>query len=100
MNWNYPPQFIRDHQVCKCGDFRHQHEDGENRCRVCQWHNPQLQYYPARPCPKFRLSHDANEGELARQWELQMRHDMRSAEQRVTGLALQETKRPFYGPGD
>ncbi len=35
--------------VCVCGDYRHQHENGEGACRLKELCTPY-------PCPKFRLA--------------------------------------------
>jgi hypothetical protein len=40
----------RSDDVCYCGDYRHQHEDGVGRCRLNGLGHP-----GGAPCLKFRL---------------------------------------------
>ncbi|GAG89901.1 unnamed protein product [marine sediment metagenome] len=39
-----------DFDICECGDYRHQHENGDGECKVCRWNNS----IPSeKPCQKF-----------------------------------------------
>lgn len=44
----------RDFDLCKCGDYRHQHENGTGRCKLGERCTPGF-------CQKFRLSQRATE---------------------------------------
>lgn len=39
-----------DYDICQCGDFRHQHEDGTGWCRM-----PNDVCHGFQPCLRFRL---------------------------------------------
>lgn len=43
-----------DYDICECGDYRHQHEDGVGRCRM-----PDDGCHGFKPCLRFRLSEEA-----------------------------------------
>lgn len=61
----YPDEFIRSHEICECGDFRHQHT--AEKCMVC---GPGMASYSPDPCKHFRWAGDANSVVLAEQWPL------------------------------
>jgi hypothetical protein len=42
---------MSDFDVCECGDYRHQHENGEGRCKM-----PDDLCHGFQPCLKFRLA--------------------------------------------
>ena len=37
--------------ICICGDYRHQHENGVGKCNVCYW-----MPYPKGGCQNFTLA--------------------------------------------
>lgn len=46
--------------ICQCGDFRSQHENGSGRCRVCFGNNA-----PYDRCGRFQFAHVASDGDRA-----------------------------------
>jgi len=40
-----------DFDICICGDYRHQHENGTGKCNVCHW-----MPYPEGGCIEFVLA--------------------------------------------
>jgi hypothetical protein len=45
----------RDFDICECGDYRHQHENGTGRCKM-----PDDLCHGFKPCLKFRLTEGAH----------------------------------------
>lgn len=47
----------KDFDICKCGDFRHQHEDGSG---PCGFNKPHMGHHGAPDCERFVLQTGAN----------------------------------------
>lgn len=57
-------QWRKDHEICECGDYRHEHENGTGKCLVCKY---AAQLY--EPCQEFRameqnMNADKEEGKV------------------------------------
>jgi len=44
----------RDFDICECGDYRHQHENGVGKCRM-----PDDLCHGFKPCLEFRLAEES-----------------------------------------
>lgn len=55
----------RDYDICHCGDFRRDHENGEGKCRMANDIN-----HGYKPCEKFRFSRHSSQEEIDRQMAL------------------------------
>jgi hypothetical protein len=47
-------QYRVGHDICKCGDYREDHENGSGACRICLGLNKKGLGQP--PCRKFRFN--------------------------------------------
>ncbi len=45
---------LNDYDICCCGDYRHQHENGTGKCRM-----PDDICHGMQPCESFRLAERA-----------------------------------------